>query len=74
VAASWLLVEVIGPVLGLNVFTGSLVTVPLRPTWQALVIPLAGVAALAVAFLAADGAAFGRRQIGAAVRQEEEAG
>jgi len=74
VAASWLLVEVIGPVLGLSVFTGSVVNVPLRPTWQALVIPLAGVAVLAVAVLAVDSAASGRRQLGAAVRHEEEAG
>jgi putative ABC transport system permease protein len=74
VAASWLLVEVIGPVLGLNVFTGSVVQVPLRPTWQALVIPLAGVAVLAAAVLAVAGAASGRRELAAAVRQEEEAG
>ena len=57
IASSWLLAEVVGPVLGLNVFTGSSVPVILRPTWLGLIIPLAGVAVLALAFLAADGIA-----------------
>jgi len=71
VAASWLLAEVIGPVLGLAVFGGSTVPVPLRPTWPALVVPLAGVAVLVTVFLAIDGLLSGRRDIGAALRQEE---
>jgi hypothetical protein len=73
VAASWLLVEVIGPVLGLNVFTGSAAPVTLRPTWPGLIVPLAGVAVLALLFLAIDGAASGRRELGAALREEEAA-
>ena len=54
-ASSLLLAEVVGPVLGLNVFAGSVVPVPLRPTPLALVVPLAGAAVLAVALLAIDG-------------------
>jgi predicted lysophospholipase L1 biosynthesis ABC-type transport system permease subunit len=73
VAASWLLVEVIGPVLGLNVFTGSAAPVTLRPTWPGLIVPLAGVTVLALLFLAIDGAASGRRELGAALREEEAA-
>jgi putative ABC transport system permease protein len=71
VAASWLLVEAVGPVLGLNVFTGSSVPVTLRPTWPGLVVPLAGVAALALVLLAIDGVLSGRREIGPALREEE---
>jgi putative ABC transport system permease protein len=71
VASSWLLVEVIGPVLGLNVFTGSSAPLALQPTWQALVVPLGGAAVLAMAFLTIDGILSGRREIGAALRQEE---
>lgn len=71
VASSWLLAEVVGPVLGLNVFTGSAVPVVLRPTWLALTVPLAGVAVLTVATLAADSVARRRRQVGAALRLEE---
>ena len=71
VASSWLLAEVIGPVLGLSVFTGSSGSLALRPTWPALVVPLAGVAVLAVAFLTIDGILSGRREIGAELRQEE---
>jgi len=71
VASSWLLAVVVGPILGLNVFTGSSVPVLLRPTWPALVVPLAGACALALAYLAADGIASWRRQVGAALRAEE---
>lgn len=71
IASSWLLAEVVGPVLGLNVFTGSSVPVIVRPTWLGLIVPLAGVALLALVFLAADGIAAGRRHVGAALRLEE---
>ncbi len=71
VASCWLLAVIDGPVLGLGVFTGSAVPVPLRPAWPALVIPVAGVAVLALAFLVIDGIAAGRRQLGAALRVEE---
>ena len=73
VVSSWVLAEVIGPVLGLNVFTASSVPVLLRPTWPALVVPIAGVSVLALAFLAFDGVASWRRQVGAALRLEEAA-
>jgi hypothetical protein len=34
-AATWLLVEVVGPVLGLTALTGSAASVPLQLSWQA---------------------------------------
>jgi hypothetical protein len=71
VASSWVLADVIGPVLGLNVFTGSSVPVNLRPSWLALIGLLAGVAVLALAFLTVDGVASGRRNVGSALRLEE---
>jgi putative ABC transport system permease protein len=71
VASCWLLAMIDGPVLGLGVFTGSAVPVPLRLTWPALVIPVAGVAILALIFLVIDGIAAGRRHLGAALRVEE---
>jgi hypothetical protein len=66
-----LLAVVIGPVLGLNAFTGSSLPVAVRPTWLQLVAPLAGSAVLAVTFLAIDGARSGRRPLAPALRQEE---
>jgi putative ABC transport system permease protein len=69
--ATAVLIAVIGPVLGLNVFTGSTAPVALQPTWAGAIIPLAGAAALAIAVLALDGTRAGRRDIGAAIRQEE---
>ena len=71
VVSVWLLAEVIGPVLGLNAFTGSSLPVAVRPTWLQLVAPLAGAAVLAVTFLAVDGARSGRRPLAPALRQEE---
>ena len=71
VVSVWLLAEFIGPVLGLNAFTGSSLPVPVRPTWLQLVAPLAGAAVLAVTFLAIDGARSGRRPLAPALRQEE---
>ena len=64
VISVWLLAEFIGPVLGLNAFTGSPGPVAVRPTWLQLVAPLAGAAMLAVTFLAIDGARSGRAVAG----------
>lgn len=69
--SSWLLAEVVGPALGLAVFTGSSVPVPLRPAWLELILPLAGIAVLTLSFLTIDGMRSGRREIGTALRQEE---
>jgi putative ABC transport system permease protein len=69
--SAWLLSLLIGPVLGLDVFTGGAVPVTLEPTWPALVIPIAVAAALALAFLMLDGLASGQREIGAALRLQE---
>jgi putative ABC transport system permease protein len=70
-ACVWLLAEIVGPVLGLNTFTGSSHPAALAPTWADLFVPLAGAAVLAVAFLAVDGALAGRRKLAVALRQEE---
>lgn len=70
-ASAWLLAVLLGPVLGLDVFTGGAVPVTLEPTWPALVIPIAVAAALALAFLAADGLTSWQREIGAALRLQE---
>jgi putative ABC transport system permease protein len=67
----WLLAEFVGPVLGLNTFTGSAQPLALRPTWVQLIVPLAGAALLAVALLAIDGVMSGRAGLAAALRQEE---
>ncbi|HKR71998.1 MAG TPA: hypothetical protein VJT16_24410 [Streptosporangiaceae bacterium] len=70
-ACVWLLAVVVGPVLGLNTFTGSPEPAVLSPTWPDLLVPLAGAALLAVAFLAIDGVRVGRRKLATALRQEE---
>ncbi len=70
-ACVWLLAEVVGPVLGLNTFTGSPEPAVLAPTWADLFVPLAGAAVLTVAFLAIDGVLAGRRKLAVALRQEE---
>ncbi len=70
-ASVWLLAAVIGPVLGLNSFTGSRFPVTLQPTWADLGLPVAGAIGLAVAVLLADGARSRRRNLAADLRQEE---
>ena len=70
-ACVWLLAVVVGPVLGLNAFTGSPEPAVLSPTWLDLFVPLAGAALLAVTFLAIDGVLAGRRKLATALRQEE---
>ena len=70
-ACVWLLAVVVGPVLGLNTFTGSQDPAVLSPTWPDLFLPLAGAALLAVTFLAIDGVLAGRRKLATALRQEE---
>ena len=67
----WLLAVIVGPVLGLNTFTGSTRPATLSPTWTDLLVPLAGAALLAVTFLAIDGVLAGRRKLATALRQEE---
>jgi hypothetical protein len=69
-ACVWLLAVVVGPVLGLNTFTGSSEPAVLSPTWPDLFVPLAG-RLLAVTFLAIDGVLAGRRKLATALRQEE---
>jgi putative ABC transport system permease protein len=70
-ACVWLLAVVVGPVLGLNAFTGSPEPAVSSPTWLDLFVPLAGAALLAVTFLAIDGVLAGRRKLATALRQEE---
>lgn len=70
-ASVWLLARVIGPVLGLNTFTGSRFPVPLRPTWADLGLPVAGAIVLAVLVLLADGARSRRRNLATELRHEE---
>jgi putative ABC transport system permease protein len=67
----WLLAVIVGPVLGLNTFTGTLEPAPLAPTWPDLVVPLGGAAVLSVAFLVIDGVLAARRKLAVALRQEE---
>lgn len=70
-ACVWLLAAIVGPVLGLNTFTGSAQPAALAPTWADLFVPLGGAAVLTVTFLAIDGALAGRRKLAMALRQEE---
>jgi hypothetical protein len=70
-ACVWLLAVIVGPVLGLNTFTGTLEPAALAPTWQDLLVPLAGAAVLSVAFLVIDGVLAARRKLAVALRQEE---
>ncbi|MGI9007311.1 MAG: hypothetical protein ACR2FU_14145, partial [Streptosporangiaceae bacterium] len=70
-ASVWLLAAVVGPVLGLNSFTGSRFPVPLHPTWADLGLPVAGAIVLAVAVLVADGARSRHRNLAADLRLEE---
>jgi putative ABC transport system permease protein len=72
-ACVWLLAVLVGPILGLNTFTGSLRPATLAPTWFDLIVPLGGAAVLAVGFLAIDGVLAGRRKLATALRQEEAA-
>jgi putative ABC transport system permease protein len=69
--SGWLLAEVLGPVLGLGVFTDSSVPVTLRPVWPAVVAPIAVAVVLSIAYLLIDGLATGRREIGLVLRYQE---
>lgn len=69
--SGWLLAEVLGPVLGLAVFTNSSVPVTLRPVWPAVVAPIAVAVVLSIAYLLIDGLATGRREIGLVLRYQE---
>ena len=68
--AGVVLAAVIGPVLDLAVFTGSAGDVPVRPG-LAVLLPAAGIIVLAVVIVAVQGTAFVRRNVAAALRQEE---
>ena len=59
-AAAVLLASLIGPDLGLSVFTGSLASVPIRPDYLPLALPAAGLVLLALAALAIQAALTGR--------------
>jgi putative ABC transport system permease protein len=69
--SGWLLAVILGPLLGLDVFTNGSVPVTLKPTWAAVLIPIAAAAAIAVAFLVVEGLAGGRRHIGTLLRLAE---
>jgi putative ABC transport system permease protein len=72
VAAGIVLALVIGPVLDLGVFTGgSVLLAGLQPELPFLLVPCAAMTALAVVILTADGIAWRRRDVAAALRQEE---
>jgi putative ABC transport system permease protein len=69
--SGWLLAVLLGPLLGLGVYTDGIVPVTLEPTWLAVLVPIAAAAALAVAFLVLEGLAGTRRHIGALLRFQE---
>ncbi len=69
--SGWLLAVILGPLLGLGVYTDGIVPVTLEPTWPTVLVPIAAAAALAVAFLMLEGLAGGRRHIGALLRFQE---
>jgi putative ABC transport system permease protein len=60
----------VGPVLNLAVFTGSAARVPVRPD-LAMLLPAGGIVVLATVIVAAQSAAFVRRDVAAALRREE---
>ncbi len=68
VGCALVLVPLTGPVLNLSVFTGSAAPVPIRPGWVALGLPIAGLAALAVATLLLHVRVERRRGVTAALR------
>lgn len=68
--AGAVLAVVVSPVLNLAVFTGSAAQVPVRPG-TGMLLPAAGIVVVAVAVAAAQAAAFGRRDVAAALRHEE---
>ncbi len=69
--SGWLLAVVLPPVLGLGVFTNSVVPVTLEPTLLAVLAPIAAAAAVAVTFLVVEAALAGRRNIGTTIRLQE---
>lgn len=70
-ASGWLLAVLLRPVLGLGVFTDSVVPVPLEPTWPAIVVPIAAAAAVAIAYLGIEGILRARHNIGSIIRLQE---
>jgi putative ABC transport system permease protein len=69
-AGGSVLALVAGPALNLAVFTKSSGQVPVRPDLP-MILPVAGIVVLAIVIVAAQSAAFGRRDIAAALRREE---
>ena len=69
-ASGIVLAVVVGPVLNLAVFTGSASQVPVRPG-PGMLLPAAGIVVLAIVIVAAQATAVLRRNIAAALRQEE---
>jgi putative ABC transport system permease protein len=68
--AGFVLAVVLGPTLNLAVFTGSASPVPVRPG-PGMLLPVAGIVVAAVAIVALQSTAFLRRDVAAALRQEE---
>jgi putative ABC transport system permease protein len=68
VAGALVLVPLTGPVLNLSVFTGSAASVPIRPGWAALGVPIAALVGLAVATLLLHIQVERRRGVTAAMR------
>jgi len=65
---AWALVPLTGPVLNLAVFTGSAASVPVRPDFTALGLPVAGLVALSVGTLLFQIQAAHRSGVTAALR------
>ena len=70
-ACVWLLAAIVGPVLGLNTFTGSAQPAALAPTWGDPWRCSGRPPWPPVTFLAIDGALAGRRKLAMALRHEE---
>jgi putative ABC transport system permease protein len=68
--AGFVLAVVLGPTLNLAVFTGSASPVPVRPG-PGMLVPVAGIVVVALAIVAVQSTAFLRRDVAAALRQEE---
>jgi putative ABC transport system permease protein len=68
VASAWALAPLTGSVLNLSVFTGSSASVPVKPDFVALGLPVLGLVALAVVVLLAEIRAAGRRGVTGSLR------
>jgi putative ABC transport system permease protein len=71
VASAWALAPLTGSVLNLSVFTGSSASVPVKPDFVALGLPVLGLVVLAVVVLLAEIRAAGRRGVTGSLRLGE---